>query len=246
MMRMPAKNSPLDRLEKVSRSAVRDRVYDQIQEMLLCGDIPPGESMPIRTLADRLGTSPMPVREALRQLLSEQGIELHSNRTIRVPVMTLEKFREIRDLRILLEGNLAAAAAGRFSKAELKVAQGANQLWKKYTLGPRIDVPKSMLFNKQLHFAVYAAADQPITFTIVKSLWLQIAPFFGMIMRDMHESGVQSRNIGRTDEQHDALVAALEAADAQGARDAIISDIRTAAEVYEARHWPPSGPSAAG
>ena len=86
---MPQQNSPLDKLEKVSRSGVRDRVYDQIQEMLLCGDIPPGESMPIRTLAERLGTSPMPVREALRQLLSEQGIEMHSNRTFRVPVMTL-------------------------------------------------------------------------------------------------------------------------------------------------------------
>jgi len=234
---MPQQNSPLDKLEKVSRSGVRDRVYDQIQEMLLCGDIPPGESMPLRTLAERLGTSPMPVREALRQLLSERGIEMHSNRTIRVPVMTLPKFREIRDLRMVLEGNLAAAAATRFGKVELKAAQGFNQQWKKYTLGARIDVPKSMLFNKQLHFTVYAAAAQPITFTIVKSLWLQIAPFFGMIMRDMRESGVQSRNIGRTDEQHDDLVRALEAADPEGARRAIVSDIATAAEVYEARHW---------
>lgn len=235
---MAGKASPLDRLEKVSRSAVRDRVYDQIQEMLLCGDIPPGESMPIRVLAERLGTSPMPVREALRQLLSEQGIELHANRTIRVPVMTLEKFQEIRRLRLALEGDMAAAAATRISKAELKAAHGYNEQWKKYTLGARIDVPKSMLFNKQLHFTVYQAAQLPITFTIVRSLWLQIAPFFGMIMRDMHASGEKGQNIGRTGEQHDDLVAALEQGDGEGAKQAILKDITTAAEVYMSRHWP--------
>ncbi|MDF2810030.1 MAG: GntR family transcriptional regulator [Microvirga sp.] len=235
---MARKVTSLDKLEKVSRGGVRDRVYGQIQDMLLCGEIPPGESMPIRVLAERLGTSPMPVREALRQLLSEQGIEMLPNRTIRVPMMTLPKFLEIRNLRILLEGNLAALAAGRVTKADIKNAQSQNLQWRKHTLGPRIDIPKSMLFNKQLHFTVYRAADQPITFTIVRSLWLQIAPFFGMIMRDMHEGRKQGQSISRTGDQHDALVAALEKGDGERAREAIVDDIMTATEVYINRHWP--------
>lgn len=235
---MTRKASSLDKLEKVSLGGVRDRVYDQIQEMLLCGEIPPGESMPIRVLAERLGTSPMPVREALRQLLSEGGIEMLPNRTIRVPMMTLPTFLEITKLRVMLEGNLADAAAEQIGKPDIKNADAFNQQWRKYTLGQRIDVPKSMQFNKQLHFTVYKAANQPISFTIVHSLWLQVAPFFGMIMRDMHETGRQTQNIGRTGEQHDDLVAALESRDGAMAKRAVVSDIMTAADVYISRHWP--------
>lgn len=235
---MKDKSSSLDKLEKISRGSVRDMVYDQIQDMLLCGEIPPGESMPIRVLAARLGTSPMPVREALRQLLSEQGIEMLPNRTIRVPVITLPDFLEIRDLRMLLEGNLAALAAKRINRKDANAIRSLNRKWREHTLGERIDVPKSMRFNKDLHFTVYRAAEQPKTVTIVRSLWLQIAPFFGMIMRDMHQSQVSGRNISRTGEQHDALVEAMETGDSEAARQAILSDIMTAADVYLSRQWP--------
>src|SRR5689334_12044490 len=91
-------------LSKLARETLHDRVYDEVKKAIMGAEIEAGEPMTIRALATELGTSVMPVREALRRLVAERALELLPNRSVMLPVMTPERFEEIARIRIALEG----------------------------------------------------------------------------------------------------------------------------------------------
>ena len=64
------------------------RVYARLRAQLMSGVFEPGQVVSIRGLAERLGTSTMPVREALHRLIADNALEARANRTIVVPVVT--------------------------------------------------------------------------------------------------------------------------------------------------------------
>src|SRR5579862_5269044 len=67
-------------------------VYAELRHRLLTGRIIPGVGLSTRGLAQELGVSQMPVREALSRLAAEGAIEIRSKRRITVPAMTPERF----------------------------------------------------------------------------------------------------------------------------------------------------------
>ena len=89
-------------LEKPDSLKTNQWVYQLLRTNLLCGKIQPGIPLTIRGVAEALGVSPMPVREALHRLACEGAVEVKNNRRVIVPMMTAEKFSELCDLRILL------------------------------------------------------------------------------------------------------------------------------------------------
>ncbi|KIO47727.1 GntR family transcriptional regulator, partial [Nitrosospira sp. NpAV] len=64
----------------------------------------------MRGLADCLGLSPTPVREAVRRLSSEHAIQIKDNRRMTVPLMTLDRFEELVALRVAIEVHTAKRA----------------------------------------------------------------------------------------------------------------------------------------
>jgi len=85
------------------------RVYAKLRAELMNGTFEPGEIVSIRGLAERLGTSTMPVREALNRLIADRALEARANRTIAVPLITRTGYRAVCEVRQALEG-LAADA----------------------------------------------------------------------------------------------------------------------------------------
>lgn len=83
----------------------------------MAGLFAPGALISIRTIAKRLGTCTMPACEALGHLIAERALERHANRTIAVPLITQDAYRELRDIRLALEGLAARQAATRLSEA---------------------------------------------------------------------------------------------------------------------------------
>src|SRR3546814_5729468 len=87
----------------------------------------PGQRFTLRGLAATVGTSAMPVREAVGRLAAEQTLEVLPNRAIRVPIMTRGRFLELRPIRIQLEGLAIVQAAQHRSAAELAEIQAYEQ-----------------------------------------------------------------------------------------------------------------------
>ena len=70
-----------------SSATTHERVYQALRQNILTGGFLPGRPVTLRGLAAALGVSPMPVREAERQLIAERALVMHGNRRVSIPDM---------------------------------------------------------------------------------------------------------------------------------------------------------------
>jgi len=97
-----------------------DRAYAQLRDSVLDGELRPGEPLYEIHLADRLGMSRTPVREALKVLARDGYLEELPSRGYTVPRRSLDDLREFFELREVLEATAAKYAALRATKSELE------------------------------------------------------------------------------------------------------------------------------
>ena len=76
---------------RVPRNTLQDHVYRQLCELILNGEIAPGQLVTIQALADAFGVSAMPVREALQRLTAARVLTVISSRSIGVPPLSEER-----------------------------------------------------------------------------------------------------------------------------------------------------------
>jgi DNA-binding GntR family transcriptional regulator len=88
--------------------------------LILTGEYGPDERLIEVQLAERLGVSRTPVRQALTKLEAEGLVEIAPNRGATVCSFSIEDVWDIYDLRAVLEGHAARRAAGRIEKGELE------------------------------------------------------------------------------------------------------------------------------
>jgi DNA-binding GntR family transcriptional regulator len=153
----------------------------------------------------------MPVRDAVRRLITERALEALPNRTIIVPDLTAERIDEIYKIRLALEGLATEEAAARITpKAvrELRAVEGQIEA----ALADS-HVGRFTDANWRFHFKIYAAAELPQLSEIIEGLWLQIGPSIWRQKPQSHVASIVSR--------HNALIDALERGDAAGARAAV-------------------------
>ena len=98
----------------------------------------------------------MPVREAVTRLAAEQRWKCCSNRAIRVPLMTRERFLELRTIRLQLECLAIESAADKRDEDELAEIQRHEQEFLQARAQP--DSRAAVRANKNLHFAIYRSA----------------------------------------------------------------------------------------
>lgn len=211
----------------IAHESMSQAVYRHLRERLIAGQFRPGERLTLDAVARALGTSHMPVREAIRRLAAERALEILPNRTVRVPQMTRSRFGEILVIRKLLEGNAVAQAARRIDAPALAQARRVSDAFGAEIRRRQPDIPELILMNKALHFTVYAACGNRVLLELIEALWLQVGPVINLDLR----SG--SRRIAEAPSaiHHDRLVDALERRDARAARSALVDDLTSAAEV---------------
>jgi DNA-binding GntR family transcriptional regulator len=85
-------------------------VYRVLRRGIMTGQFEPGDPVTINGLAETLGVSAMPVREALHRLVADGALELLDNRRVRVPVLDPQSFEEVLEARVALETRAAERA----------------------------------------------------------------------------------------------------------------------------------------
>nr|WP_254896839.1 GntR family transcriptional regulator [Amycolatopsis sp. Hca4] len=106
--------------ERQPLAATRQRVREELRERILTGRLRPGDRLVERELAEDLGVSRVPVREAIRSLEAEGFLVVQSPRRVVVRQLARVDVEELFDVREALEGLAAGLAASRASAAELK------------------------------------------------------------------------------------------------------------------------------
>ncbi|WP_249732348.1 GntR family transcriptional regulator [Roseococcus sp. SDR] len=205
--------------------------YVQIAGLLTSGHVAPGERLSLRDLAERLGTSTMPIRAAVGRLAEYGALEVSPNRAVRVPVMSAARFAELADLRQEMEGLAAERAAKAATADDIAVITRIEAEFASVATGASPDAARAVALNRDLHFAIYAAARMPLLEGAIERLWLLAGPVLNLDMR------ADPRRLANTPARrfHAAALAALRARDGAAARAAIAGDIAEAAAFILAR-----------
>ncbi len=215
-----------DLVTPLQRRTLSADVYEQLKELLVSGRMMPGEQISLRSTAEALGVSVMPVREAVHRLAAEKALELTPNRTLRVPLMAVSQFREITAIRMQLEGLATATATLALDDTAIAQVGAWHEGFTQEMDRAQPDGSRLIALNKELHFAIYRGAAMPVLMQLIETLWLRIGPILNYDLR----SG--SSRIGQriAIAHHSRLMDALRRRDAEAARSALQGDIGSAAD----------------
>lgn len=210
----------------LTRQTLSGDVYKQLSDLLMSGRVMPGEQLSLRTIAEGLGVSVMPVREAVHRLLSEKALVLLPNRVLKVPTMTVSQFREITNIRIHLESLAVSQAAQHVDASALAEIRGTHERFSREISSKKPNTSNLIALNKELHFAIYRQAQMPMLLEMIESLWLRIGPILNYDFR----SGSARVTEHVSAAHHERIVNALEKGDAPGATQALAGDLQGAAD----------------
>ncbi len=204
-------------------SSLREQVYNDLRNRLITGRIAPGVGISTRGLAQEIGVSQMPVRDALGRIAAEGALQIRSKRAVMVPRMTPARFDEIMRLRRLLEPMVASAALPHIDADLLARITAADHATDAALAGG--DVLAYMQSNHRFHSLIYGAAPLPLALRMIDSLWMQFGPF----MRVVYGRYGTTRMI----DQHRVATDAIAAGDAAALGSAIAADIGDCADLMQ-------------
>ena len=183
------------------------------------GEFKPGEPLTVRSIAQMLGASIMPTREAMNRLIAEGALELRSNRTVIVPLMELEEFDELTTLRCHVEGLAAAKSVRWVQQGHIDRLKEANSLMR--ASGRAADINSYLTHNFEFHFGIYRLGATPFTLSIIEKLWVRGGPLI--------RSSFGPRGIEASAGAHGRIIEALETRDEIALQTAVVDDITFAA-----------------
>jgi DNA-binding GntR family transcriptional regulator len=162
----------------IQRQTIASMTVEALRERILRGDYPEGEPLRQDALADELGVSRIPVREALRQLEAEGLVTFSPHRGAVVSSLSLEEIDEIFELRAEIECELLRRSIPRMTQEQLEratdvldefeeaLAAGESVRW-----GP---------LNWHFHAALYASANRNFTMGVLQKLHQHSDRYFRM------------------------------------------------------------------
>jgi len=205
---------PVDELPPLGRETLSESAYTTLCAALMQGRFAPGQRLKIRELAAQLGTSVTPVRDAILRLAQDEALAFRSARDIRVPLISLSRYLEIRAIRLQLEGLAAAEAARHATHGD--IAGLETLLARQETALTAADWQTGLAANQEFHFRLATIGRMQVLPAILQRLWLQMGPLIG-------EAYIKG---GRTMiDHHYPLLAALRTRSAAAATAAIQHDI---------------------
>lgn len=204
------------KIEPLEQGNLSARAYAALREALIAGSFRPDERIVMQDLAERLGTSVTPVREACLRLVSEQGLEIRSGRFITVPALNLARYLEIRVIRTALEALAAELAAEHARPADIAELTQIQKRFEKARLAG--DSAEAIKMNRAFHFGVYRLSRIDMLIHQIETMWVSMGP----ILKVYHED-IITDYLGAAEHVH--LIEALSRHDGPAARAALERDI---------------------
>lgn len=217
MKRKSAAEKQITMTSETSAAALpaHEMVFRQLRELILFGELAPGQPVTIQGLTEQLGAGMTPVREAIRRLVAEGALVSQGNRRVAVPQLSVRNVDELIFARQSIEPNLVARATESASAEDYAtLAEIDDQLDEAITRG---DIRAYLELNYRFHTTLYALADAPILSALADGLWLRFGPSLRVVCGRM---GTQN-----LPDQHKRALEAIRAGDASEAANAMRDDV---------------------
>jgi DNA-binding GntR family transcriptional regulator len=162
-------SAPAAAAGRAGPSTTAQHALEHLRSSIVSGALVPGDRIGQEGVAERLGISVAPVREALRLLEREGQVTYRPRRGYSVTELRMNDLEEIYALRALLEREAALAALPRLTESELvEIERAALQCSAAVQEG---DVVTELDANRRFHMAILRPAGQPHLLRLIDLLW---------------------------------------------------------------------------
>jgi DNA-binding GntR family transcriptional regulator len=200
-----------------------DRVAEQIREAILAGELKPGQALVERDLAEQLGLSKTPIREALK-LLSRSGLVVSTTyRGTLVRVVDGDMARSIFDVRLLLEPDAVRLSVPRLGPEHLQATRAA--LAKADAAAEENNYNALSLWNREFHRGLYQHCGNPVQCSFLDQI-SDLVALLGEGWRRMRYDGDAIWHNEAV--EHEQILRAVEAGDADGAAELLRAHVAEA------------------
>ncbi|WFE75968.1 GntR family transcriptional regulator [Roseinatronobacter sp. S2] len=222
MAQLPA---PMKDRPMTERLPAHQIAYIALRDMVLFGELAPGDAVTIEGLVARLGLGMTPIREAIRRLIAEGALQMQGNRRVCVPRLTDAALADLGYARDAVETRLAEQAAGQCDAAMIATLRAIDARLD-YAISTG-NIPAYLRTNHEFHFALYSCAGSDVLHALAASLWLRFGPSLRVVCQVPDGTGARGADgeMLHMPDHHKHAIAALETADIPALKAAIRDDI---------------------
>ncbi|PNI08680.1 GntR family transcriptional regulator [Arthrobacter sp. AFG7.2] len=208
--------------------------YDELRRRILTGQIQPGAVFSQTSLAQELGVSTTPLREALRRLAAEGMVQLDSHRDARVTPLSPDEARNLYVIRENLDPLAAALAATSRTPEDISAIEVTLKQLTPLNESSDLD---AMTAHRNFHRAIYTASHNPLLIGILEGLWDKADQYRHIGLQNQQDS---AKDHARVQQEHVLIAEAVIAGQADHARETMHRHVlgslgRRAIEVLEGR-----------
>jgi DNA-binding GntR family transcriptional regulator len=189
----------------VTRTSLHDEVAQRLRDMIVEGELAPGQRLNERVLCETLQVSRTPLREAYRVLASEGLLQLLPNRGAIVTPLSPAELDDTIEVLAALETLIGRLAAARIDEAGLRRIQALHHEMMAHYL--RRDLPAYFKANQDIHFALAVATGNAL-------LAREYAMLNARIRRYRYMANLSAERWQQSIDEHEAIVRLLAARDA--------------------------------
>jgi len=154
-----------------------DYAAEKLRLSIIDGGLKPGTRIHQHALANELGVSHVPLREAVQKLEGEGFVSIHPRRGAFVVPLSRDDVREIYDLRLDLETKILSLSIPNLTSADMKIIQE-----RCHDADTKAETVSYGELNKKFHLALYAGAKRPRLLSMIEGLWDNAARY-SMLLR---------------------------------------------------------------
>jgi len=192
-----------------ARTTAKDRALSQLQKWIIEGTLQPGEKLQDAEIANALGVSRTPVREAL-QLLEAQGlVQMFPGKDTRVTPIDREQVSKLYAPLEALHAVAVTVAVGQIQPEQIQQLRELNRSFNQCIMDK--DPYQALDFDEEFHSLILEIADNPYITSFCSSLQMHIRRLKFLFL---------NRSFGQTQtavQEHEQIIKALEAQDAEAA-----------------------------
>jgi DNA-binding GntR family transcriptional regulator len=201
--------------ELQARRTISDHVAEALRDAISSGRVEDGAVLNQVHIAEQLGVSRVPVREAMRMLEAEGLIDASAHRSPTVRALSRARVAELFELRALLEGHLVAAAAVNADRSTLTELEKINAAMRKTT-----DYERWLELNHGFHTVLLAPAHRPETLEVLAQVQRRAERWVKATTGELGPGRIRA-----VTREHAAIIKAVKAGDGEAARRAATTHI---------------------
>ena len=181
-----------------------DQAYQYVLEAILSGELSPGKRVPAEAVAEALGISRMPVRDALRRLEGDGAVMIFPNRGAAVAEYSRDEVTQLIEMRAVLEGLAARLAVPHVTVAELAELRHRKLQMERSS----DDLAKWMANHDGFHNYLTSLSRRPLLMKQTQRMRLMLNPYYRRYYeqsRELEILGLEHQKIIDTIEYKDAF-----------------------------------------